>query len=79
MKRQMTRMSCKGDEMLKEWDTETVSASELKEIEREFNARMKEGYFAADITPGKESAIIQKFDPSADILLMPRMQGGCGL
>lgn len=75
MKRQMTRMSGKGDEMLKEWDTETVSASELKEIEAEFNKRMKEGYFAADITDGKNE-IIQKFDPAADILLMPRMQGG---
>lgn len=68
-------MGRKGDEPIAEWDTETVTPSHLKEIEREFNEKMKNGYFAADITDGKNE-LIQKFDPDADVLLIPKMQGG---
>lgn len=77
MVRKMTRMSAKGDELVKEWDSETVEQNPdlLEELAAEFDRRMKEGYFAADITDGKNE-LIRKFDPNADILLMPRMMGG---
>ncbi len=75
MKRQMRKMSPKGDEVVSEWDTETATPGELKQIEEEFNQKIKEGYFAADIAEGKNE-IIKKFDPGAEILLIPRMAGG---
>ncbi len=75
MLRRLRKMSMKGDEVLQTWDTETTSPEKLKEIEKEFNEMTAKGYFAADITEGKNE-IIRKFDPAADILLMPRMQGG---
>ena len=75
MKRQMSRMSAHGDEVIAEWDTDTVSAKQLKELETEFNQRLAEGYFAANITE-ERNELIQRFDPNADILLIPRMQGG---
>ncbi len=68
-------MGAKGDELLAEWDTETVTPQRLTEIETEFNDKMKNGYFAADIREDKNE-IIKKFDPQADILMMPKMQGG---
>lgn len=75
MIRQLRRMSGKGDEVVATWDTDTVSPEKISEIETEFNKRMKEGYFAADITDGKNE-LIKKFDPQADIVLIPKMQGG---
>lgn len=69
----LRRMSGKGDEVMAEWDTETASPDRLKEIETEFDKRMKEGYFAADLNKGE---LIRKFDPEADTLLIPKMQGG---
>lgn len=68
----LRKMSGHGDETLAEW-TETTSPEELKKIEEEFNAQMKKGYFAANI--GTET-LIDKFDPKADIILIPKMQGG---
>ena len=71
----LRQMGMKGDEVLAEWDTDTATPARIKEIEEEFNRKMKEGYFAADITNDKNE-LIQKFDQEADILLMPKMQGG---
>ena len=73
--RYLRQMSSKGDTVLKTWDTETVSPDQLKAIENEFNAKTKAGYFAADITDGKNE-IITTFNPNADTLLLPRMVGG---
>jgi hypothetical protein len=64
-----------GDKTLAEWDTETVSRVRLSEIEQEFNGRVAQGYFAADISE-KKDVLIRKFDPNAEILLIPRVQGG---
>ena len=70
------RMICSdGDKTLAEWDTDTVSTERLAEIETEFKKKMAEGYFAADITDGK-NVLVSKFDPNAEILLIPRVQGG---
>lgn len=75
MVRKMMKMSSAGHEDVCEWDTETVSPDRLKEIEIEFQQRLREGWWAADVTD-KRDVIIHEFDPSADILLMPRVQGG---
>lgn len=70
------RMICAGgDKTLAEWDTDTVSPQRLAEIETEFKKKMAQGWFAADIT-GKRDVLIQDFNPKADILLIPRVQGG---
>ncbi len=70
------RMICAGgDETLAEWDTETVTPERLAEIEKEFTSRMSRGWFAADISD-KRDRLIQEFDPNAEILLIPRVQGG---
>jgi hypothetical protein len=58
-----------------EWDTETVSPHRLADIEKEFNEKMTQGWFAADILE-KRNVLIREFDPNADILLIPRVQGG---
>lgn len=75
MKRSMRMLNAGGDKTLHEWDTETVTAEKLQEIEMEFRYRIVQGFFAADITD-KRDVIIKDFDPNADILLMPRVQGG---
>ena len=72
-KHRMTRMSGKGDEVIAEWDTATISDAELAKIESEFNEKMKSGYFAADLSSNE---IIKNFDSNTDILLLPRMAGG---
>lgn len=64
-----------GDRTLAEWDTETVSPQRLREIETEFEAKMRHGFFAADVTDGR-NRLIRKFNPKADTLLIPRVQGG---
>src|SRR3989338_3633638 len=70
------RMICAGgDKTLAEWDTETVTAERLAEIEKEFKNKMTKGWFAADITD-KRDVLIKEFDPNAEILLIPRVQGG---
>ena len=70
------RMICAGgDKLLAEWDTETVSPQRLEEIEKEFNQKIAQGWFAADITE-KRDVLIREFDPQAEILLIPRVQGG---
>ena len=70
------RMICAGgDKTLAEWDTQTVSPQRLAEIEKEFNEKMAQGWFAADISD-KRDVLIREFDPNAEILLIPRVQGG---
>ena len=70
------RMLCAGgDKTLAEWDTQTISTEELEKLEAEFNLRMKQGFFAADVTDGRNT-LINKFDPNAETLLIPRVQGG---
>ncbi len=70
------RMICAGgDKLIAEWDPETVAPEHLTEIEREFNKRIAQGWFAADISE-KRDVLIQQFDPNANILLIPKVQGG---
>ena len=70
------RMICAGgDKTLAEWDTDTVSPQRLVEIEKEFNDKVAQGWFAADISD-KRDVLIREFDPHAEILLIPRVQGG---
>ena len=64
-----------GDKTLAEWDTEKVTAERIAEIEKEFNEKMAQGWFAADIS-NKRDLLIHEFDPNAEILLIPRVQGG---
>ena len=71
------RMICAGGDItLAEWDTDTASPQQLAEIEREFNEKVAQGWFAADISE-KKDVLIREFDPNAEILLIPRVQGGC--
>jgi hypothetical protein len=64
-----------GDKTLGEWDTEKVSPERLAEIESEFNSKVQQGFFAADITDGR-NVLVTKFDPNADTLLIPPVKGG---
>jgi len=73
--RTIRKLSGKGDEPVAEWETETVTPERLKEIETEFRALMDKGYFAADLTDGKNT-IVKDFNPLADFLMIPRVQGG---
>jgi hypothetical protein len=68
-------MGVYGDKTLAEWDTDTVTPERLAEIEKEFREKVAQGWFAADITD-KRNILIRDFDPNAEILLMPRVQGG---
>jgi hypothetical protein len=64
-----------GDKTLAEWETDNVTAQRLSEIEKEFNEKMAQGWFAADISD-KRDVLIRQFDPNAEILLIPKVQGG---
>lgn len=72
--RVLRKMSGAGDEQVAEWN-ETTSPEELAKIETEFNEAVAKGYFAADLD---KTELIDKFDPNANILLIPRMMGGRG-
>ncbi len=76
MQRSLRQLSSRGDDTLATWDPDTVSPQRLAAIEREFREAQARGYFAADITEGR-NRIVQDFDPNADLLLIPRVQGGC--
>ena len=70
------RMLCnEGDKVIAEWDTETVSPQRLAEIQTEFEQKTAEGWFAVDIHD-KRNRLIREFDRNAEILLIPRVQGG---
>jgi hypothetical protein len=64
-----------GDKEIARWDTDTISPERLTEIETEFEQKMAEGWFAVNIQD-KQNQLIRKFDPDAEILLIPRVQGG---
>src|SRR5262249_44516389 len=70
------RMICSGgDKMLAEWDTESVTPQQIAQIEKELNDKVKQRWVAADISE-KQEGLIEKFDPNAEILMIPRVQGG---
>jgi len=73
--RKMRMICAAGDKVLAEWDRATTTPERLMEIEREFDVRIREGWFAADIRCQRD-VLIRKFDPDAEILLIPRVQGG---
>ena len=73
--RKLRMISQAAIKLLAEWDTETISPQRLTEIEKEFNEKMAQGWFAADISD-KRDVLIREFDPNAEILLIPRVQGG---
>jgi hypothetical protein len=73
--RKLRMLSAAGDETLAEWETETLSPERLREIENEFNTRMQQGFFAVDITDGRNK-FIRKFDPNVETLLIPAVRGG---
>jgi hypothetical protein len=75
MKHSLRKLSHNGDDVVAEWDPKTVSPARLNEIESEFNALQAKGYFAADITDGR-NVLVKRFDPNADLLMLPRVQGG---
>jgi hypothetical protein len=64
-----------GDKTVAEWDPETISQAQLDRIEAEFNSKIRQGFLAADLTDGR-NVLINKFNGNADILLIPRVQGG---
>ena len=69
----MRRMSGKGDELVAEWDPATVSEERLLEIEKEFKDWQGKGGFAGNLD---NEELIETFDPNANILLIPKIQGG---
>ena len=70
------RMLCSaGDKVIAEWDTDTIDPDRLTEIETEFKEKMAAGWFAVDIHD-KRNELIRDFDANAEILLIPRVQGG---
>ena len=73
--RKLRIMGAYGDKTLAEWDTDSVTPERLAEIEKEYREKVAQGWLAADIT-NKRDVLIQDFDPNAEILLIPRVQGG---
>lgn len=88
MKRCLRVMSSQGDTVLAEMDTEkkefkirdeqqnALRNAEIAELEALFNQKVGAGYAAFDITTPEKHSQIRKLDPNAEILLVPRMQGG---
>ena len=75
MVRTMRMLCAAGDKVIAEWDTDEISTDRLTEIETEFKEKMAAGWFAVDIHD-KRNKLIREFDPDAEILLIPRVQGG---
>ena len=75
MKRSLRKLSSQGDTTIAEWDTDTVTPDRLQEIEQEFHNLTKQGWFAADVTDQRD-VLVREFDPQADLLMIPRVQGG---
>ena len=75
MKRTMRVMSTNGDDQIAEYEVGVTSPERLAEIEVEFKDFMRKGFTPADITDQRDT-IIDKFNPNADILMIPRIQGG---
>ena len=56
---------------------ETVSPKRLKLIEQEYNKLVALGYTPVDITDKKDEIVTGRaFNPEADTLMLPRLQGG---
>ena len=75
MLRTIRKLAASGDDLVAEWNPETVSAERLAEIEQEFNGLMQRGYVAADITDGRNT-LVEQFDANADLLMLPKVCGG---
>jgi hypothetical protein len=73
--RKMRVLCAGGDKTLAEWDSQTISQEQLDRIEAEFNAKMRQGFLAADVTNGR-NVLVNKFNRDAETLLIPRVQGG---
>ena len=69
--RSMSMMNHKGDEVVAEWDVE-CSPERMAEVEKEFNQKLKEGFFAADLNTNE---VIHEFRDT-DIVLIPKITGG---
>jgi hypothetical protein len=73
--RTLRKLSSGGDTEVARWDPKTVTPARLAEIEAEFEALQKKGYFAVNITGGNDT-MVHEFDANADLLMIPRVQGG---
>lgn len=76
MTRSIRRLSSGGDTVVRQWDTETVSEETLKEIQRDYEKLVGDGHTPFDVTDKKDELQRGGFDPKADTLMIPRMQGG---
>lgn len=77
MMRQMLART--GDTVVTWGDTEVEDATHLseEEVERQFNAIVRNNHTAVKVTPGVEAEIIKKFDATAEeIVIMPNIMGG---
>ncbi len=75
-------MSRRGDDKIA-WDSQKVDANDpeavaaVREAERIFNEERKKGTTAFKVEPGKTVERIDKFDHTAEqIVLVPRVVGG---
>lgn len=76
-RRSLRVLSCGGDSILAEWDTETLTPENLESIEKEYNRYVMLGMVPADITDKRNEIVTgEAFNPNADTLMIPRMQGG---
>ena len=71
------RMICAGgDKTLAEWDTETVIRSSVLPKSKENSTRRWPKAGSRPTFPKNAMCLIREFDPNAEILLIPRVQGG---
>jgi hypothetical protein len=75
-------MSRRGDDRIT-WDSQKVNANDseavaaIREAERIFNEERKKGATAFKVEPGQGTERIEKFDGTAEqIILVPRVVGG---
>jgi hypothetical protein len=75
-------MSRRGDDRIA-WDTQKIETNDpeaiaaVREAERIFNEERKKGATAFKVEPGKGTERIDKFDRTAEqIILVPRVVGG---
>lgn len=75
-------MSRRGDDRIT-WDSQKVNANDaeavaaIREAERIFNEERKKGATAFKVEPGRPVERIEKFDGTAEqIILVPRVVGG---
>lgn len=84
--RMLRRLDSNGDTVLAEYDVEAkkstiggqeggLGKNEIAQLEALFKLEVGRGHVAFDVTDQKNEQI-RKFDPEADILLVPMLQGG---